>query len=114
MKKAAHHAKASNLVALGANPIKPKTTVGSLGHPAPVGVSAVHHYKAFSKKQLIQRTSKNYPHQKSELGELVKKIQCVHKYRSGIDQVGIYFFELFLKKRTEKIKMRGIVYFDVF
>ena len=79
MKKAAHHAKASNLVALGANPIKPKATVGSIGHSTPVGVSAVHHYKAFSKKQIIQRTSKNYPHQKVELGDLVKKILATDK-----------------------------------
>ena len=34
-------------------------------------------------------------------------VQCVHKYRSGVDQVVIFFLDTFLKKWTQEKKMGG-------
>ena len=39
-------------------------------------------------------------------GMLQWLLQCVHKYRSGIDQVGIYLFDWFLKK-TDRRNQNG-------
>ena len=90
MKKAAHHAKASNLVALGVNAQKPKQNLLASNNPSSSIGAIPLHYHAFNKKQIIQRTLKNYPHQKTELGPLVKKLISTEKS----EEIETIFLEL--------------------